>query len=92
MGDTENLGHGLITGETLTERWEVRPDDPLSARVLQFCEQRLSRGDWEVRTTAEAEMTATATHLIMRARLTAWEGETQVFQRQWSEEVARHFV
>ncbi|MGL4234940.1 CocE/NonD family hydrolase [Tabrizicola sp.] len=92
QGDHENLTHGLTTGETLTERWEIHPDDPLSARVLHVWEQRLSRGEWSVRTTAEAEMTATATHLRMQARLTAWEGERKVFQRQWDEEVARSFV
>jgi uncharacterized protein len=92
QGDRENLTHGLVSGETLTERWEIHPDDPLSARALHVWEQRLSRGDWEVRTTAEAEMTATATHLRMRAQLIAWEGERKVFQRQWDEEVARNHV
>ena len=37
-------------------------------------------------------MTATATHLRMQARLTAWEGGTVVFERDWDEEVARDFV
>ena len=91
-GEFENLSHGLVTGETLTERWEIHPDDPLSARAHHVWEQRLSRGAWAVRTQAEAEMTATATHLRMRATLTAWEGDRQVFQRHWDDEVARNFV
>ncbi len=37
-------------------------------------------------------MTATATHLRMQARLTAWEGDTKVFERRWDEEVERRFV
>jgi hypothetical protein len=37
-------------------------------------------------------MTATATHLRMQARLTAWEGGTKVFERQWDDEVPRRFV
>jgi uncharacterized protein len=37
-------------------------------------------------------MTATATHLKMQAQLTAWEGETVVFDRRWDEEVRRSFV
>jgi hypothetical protein len=92
LGDTENLAHGLVTGETMTERWEIAPADPLSARAVHTWEQRLSRGDWRVRTEARAEMTATATHLRMRARLTAWDGETRVFTRDWDEEVERRFV
>lgn len=91
-GAFENLSHGLVTDETLTERWEVRPDDPLSAKATHVWEQRRSRGDWSVRTRAEAEMTATATRLRMTARLTAWEGDAQVFERVWDEEVPRRFV
>ena len=51
LGDIENLTHGLCTGETMSERWEIHPDDPLSARAVHVWEQRLSRGDWAVRTT-----------------------------------------
>ena len=91
-GDRENLTHGLVSGESLTERWEIHPDDPLSARATHIWEQRLSRGSWAVRTEANAEMTATATHLRMQARLTAWEGEVVVFERHWDEEVERQFV
>ena len=92
LGDAENLTHGLITGETMSERWEVHPDDPLSARAVHRWEQRLSRGAWAVRTEAQAEMTATATHLRMRARLTAWEGSAKVFERLWDDEVERRFT
>lgn len=91
-GAQENLDHGLILDEWMTERWEIHPEDPLSARAIQVWEQRRARGDWQIRTRAEAEMTASATHLRLRARLVAWEGETQVFSRDWDEEVARNFI
>lgn len=92
LGDVENLSHGLFTGETMSERWEVHPDDPLSAVATHTWEQRLSRGDWRVRTEVWAQMTATKTHLCMVARLTAWEGEVQMFHRDFSDEVPRDFV
>lgn len=92
LGDAENLTHGLCSGETMSERWEIRPDDPLSARAVHVWEQRLSRGDWRVRTLAEAEMTGSAAELRMQARLRAWEGETLVFEREWDERVPRRFV
>ena len=91
LGDAENLTHGLCTGETMTERWEIGAD-PLSARAVHTWEQRLSRGDWQVRTEAWAEMTGTATHLRMRARLLAFEGGREVFRRDWDETVDRRFV
>ncbi|MCW1919071.1 CocE/NonD family hydrolase [Rhodobacter sp. KR11] len=91
LGDVENLTHGLCTGETMTERWEIGAG-PLSAVATHTWEQRLSRGDWRVRTEAWAEMTGTATHLRMKARLVAYEGDTEVFRREWDDSVARRFV
>ena len=92
LGDAENLTHGLQTGETMTELWEVHPADPLSARAVHTWEQRLSRGPWRVRTEAWAEMTASATHLRLQARLTAYEGDEKVFERVFDDEVPRSFV
>ena len=91
LGDAENLDHGLCTGETMSERWEIDPDDPLAARAVHVWEQRLSRGDWSVRTKAEAEMTATQRHLRLRAadRLG---GRTDDLRAQFDDEVPRDFV
>ena len=90
-GEVENLDHGLCTAEKLVERWEIA-DTPGSARAHHVWEQRLARGDWAVRTVADAEMTSTATHLRMKATLTAWEGEAVIFERSYDEEVERRFV
>ena len=84
--------HGLTHGETVEELWQISPDDPLSAIAAVRWEQRLSRGDWRVRTLVETRMTATETDLRMEARLTAWEGDTQVFKRDWDDLVPRRFV
>jgi hypothetical protein len=90
-GDTREP-HGLIHGETMTERWEIAPDDPLSARATIVWEQRLSRGDWSVQTLAETSMTGNATHLRMAARVTAWDGAEKVFEREETVEVPRDWV
>jgi uncharacterized protein len=92
LGDFENLDHGLITGETMSERWEIDPRDPLSACAVHEWEQRLSRGDWAVRTNVWARMTGTATQLRLEARLTARLGDEILFERNFDEEVARRFV
>ncbi|WP_431300951.1 CocE/NonD family hydrolase [Tabrizicola sp. BL-A-41-H6] len=91
-GDFEDLSHGLRFGEGYEERWQILPDDPLSAKVEIVWEQRLSRGDWSVRTRSETAMSGSADALRMEARLTAWEGETEVFARVWDERVPRRFV
>ncbi|MFN4155048.1 MAG: CocE/NonD family hydrolase [Paracoccaceae bacterium] len=91
-GDLENLSHGLCSGETLTERWEIHPSDPLTAKATNVWEQRLSRGGWRVRTRARAVMTCDAEHLHMQATLTAWEGDEVIFSRDFNEKVLRRFV
>jgi putative CocE/NonD family hydrolase len=91
-GDTENLAHGLITGDTMAERWQVHPGDPLAARAEIRWEQRLSRGDWAVRTVATAAMWSDTTHLHMEARLEAFEGDNVVFARNYAEKVPRDFI
>jgi uncharacterized protein len=91
-GDVENLDHGLVTGETMSERWQVRADDPLSAVVTHTWEQRLSRGDWRVRTHVTATQTCTATHLRMTAQVQAWEGDMLVFTRSFDDQVSREFI
>ncbi|MEZ5888238.1 MAG: CocE/NonD family hydrolase [Paracoccaceae bacterium] len=88
-GERENLDHGLISGETMSERWEIDPVDPLTARATIRWEQRLQRGDWQVRTEATGEMSATTDTLVTKARLTAWEGEAIVFQRDYEDRVPR---
>jgi hypothetical protein len=84
--------HGLTHGETMTERWEIAADDPLSARVTITWDQRLSRDGWSVQTLAETSMAGNVTHLRMAARVTAWEGTDQVFQREETVEVPRDWV
>ncbi|HSF64167.1 MAG TPA: CocE/NonD family hydrolase [Paracoccaceae bacterium] len=91
-GAVEILSHGLVTDERMAERWAIHPDDPLCARAEITWEQRLSRGDWSVRTRAEVRMTATATHLRMTAALTAWHGDDRVFHRLWDDSVPRDWV
>ena len=90
-GDTAEP-HGLTHGETMTERWEIAPDDPLSARATITWDQRLSREGWAVQTLAETEMTGNATHLRMTARVTAWEGAAKLFEREETVEVPRDWV
>jgi uncharacterized protein len=92
LGDVENLSHGLCTGETMTELWHIHPDDPLSARAVHTWEQRLSRDEWCVKTKAWAEMTASATELHLKARLTAYQGEEVIFDRSFDDRVPRRFL
>jgi hypothetical protein len=37
-------------------------------------------------------MTGTPSHLVMKARLRAWEGEALIFERSFEDRVARRFI
>lgn len=95
-GRTRNPDHGLETENAVHEVWRIHPDDPLSATSHITWNQSIARGDWAVSTRIEASQTATATHLILRATLTAWEGtqtnRREVFCRNFIADVARKHV
>jgi uncharacterized protein len=91
-GLVENADHGLITGESMAERWTIHPDDPLSASSFFEFNQSLARGDWAVRTQGWARMTANADRLIMTAYLEAWHGDERVFSREWAQDIPREHV
>jgi putative CocE/NonD family hydrolase len=91
-GRVENLDHGLITEENYAERFETDPANQGDSLVQNDRTQCLSRGDWQVRTQAHAEMRTTPETLRFYAKLQAWEGELLVFEREFSEDVPRDFV
>jgi len=91
-GEVENLSHGLITAESMNERWSVHPADPARAEATCEWHQSLRRGAWRVRTRASTRMWVEGNELVMQARLEAWEGEVQVFARETAERVVRDFV
>ena len=91
-GDTENLSHGLISGETLREVWRIHPDDPQSAQVEMTYDQRLSRGNWAVRTRAVSRLESGPDHLHHSATLQAWENENLALTREFSDNTPRDHV
>jgi hypothetical protein len=91
-GKIENATHGLITRETMVERWSVHPDDPARAMAEITWEQSQTRGDWHIRTRTTSRMTADGPNLVMTARLQAWEGDAVIFERNFHELVARDFI
>ncbi|MEI4263725.1 CocE/NonD family hydrolase [Roseovarius sp. D0-M9] len=53
---------------------------------------KMQRGDWEVSSVTETEVTSTRHNWGIRARLRAWEGETLAHQQEWHETLARDHV
>jgi uncharacterized protein len=91
-GVTRNPDHGLETGSAMRELWRIRDGDPLSAEARIDWTQTQARGDWRIATRVSARQWGSATHLHLRATLTAHEGETEVFRRDFSDDVPRQRV
>ncbi len=89
FGENEDLEHGLTTGSIARERWQIHPDDPLSARGTTHWTETLRRGEWSVRTESYAEMWSDSENFYLKARLEAWEGEMLVYERDLAETRAR---
>ena len=89
-GETEiAAADGLIARERREEHYTIDPTNPLSA--VSECRWMTTRrrGAWSVRAESSTRLTADATHFHVEASLTAFEGETKVFAREWLESIPR---
>ncbi len=89
FGEYENLDHGGIAGSIARERWDIHPDDPLSARGQAHWTEVVERDGLRIRTEATTAMWSDAGNFHFRARLEGWENDTLVYERDVTEEVAR---
>ncbi len=82
----------LTVQTVVTERYEIRPDDPLSARAEVASTVRMRRGDWRVETRTRTLLTATRDAFHVQATLDADESDAPVFSRSWNTVVPRDLV
>jgi uncharacterized protein len=75
-----------------TRRYRIRGDDPLSARADVVQRMTLRRAAWEVTVVTSANLSATADHFELDARLEAFEGATRVRSRTWKRIIPRDGV
>ena len=92
FGRSTSTEHGLTTWGCGRENYRILPDDPLSARQECHWSMETSRGDWKVRTETYSSLRATKTHWLVTGKLEAYEGDTQVFVREWKQKIKRKLV
>lgn len=92
FGKLRDAEHGLITGSIARERWDIHPDDPLSARGECDWEDELERDGIKLRTRAHCTMRSDATTFYLSAKMEAWENGKLVYSREESETIARDFL
>ncbi len=89
FGKRRDCEHGLISGAIARERWDIHPDDPLSARGTCDWEDELERGDIHLRTRAQCAMWADTTTFNLWAEIEAWENGALVYSREENDSIAR---
>jgi putative CocE/NonD family hydrolase len=67
----------------------ITEGDPLSARAECARTLEIRRGEWRTRIEMTAHMSATPTELVMSATLAVFEGDEQVFGREYNAKVPR---
>ncbi|MEA2781223.1 MAG: uncharacterized protein QOK29_2767 [Rhodospirillaceae bacterium] len=94
----KDLGHWVIHEADLVcdgltdERYVIRADDPLSARVEVTANNSMARGSWRALTATRTVARATRSHFILDLDLDAHEGDRRIFHRSWHVEVPRDGV
>ena len=82
-----------LTVHTLTtDRYTIRPDDPLSARVKIAWTVRLARGDWSVETRTRTVLSASKDTFELEATLEALEADSLVHEQRWERSIPRDLV
>ena len=80
---------GWHSGNVIRRRFEISPDDPLSARLLLNGEDRYGREGLDIRIRTRLEMTSDRDNFRVHAHLDVFETGRCVFSRTWLEDIPR---
>jgi uncharacterized protein len=82
----------LHAGFAVSQRYRIGESDPLSARAEMTAHAVLRRGSWTPELRGRVELRATRDAFVVTARLTANEGDEEIFTRAWEETIPRDLV
>jgi predicted acyl esterase len=82
----------LEAGFAMLQRYQIGEADPASARAEIVAHALLRRGDWAPELRGRIEMSATREAFRIVAKVTANEGLSEVFAREWDETIPRDLV
>ncbi len=90
-GGSRTYPDGLVHDEQAVEAYRIRSGDPLSAETRSDWTIRLERPDigWDVTVRTRSEITCDATHFTTHNRVTALEGGSVIFTREWQRRIPR---
>ncbi len=83
---------GMEMGSTSLSRFLINDTDPLSAKAEYEWIWEYSREDWQTKTKTNTVITSDLKYFYLKAESIAWEGEVEVFRKQWNQKYLRdHF-
>ncbi len=88
-GEVVHPTNGMIWREIHESRATIAADDPLSFQCVERLTVMRRRAGIETRCIARGRLTATAAAWCVEAGLTAFENDRVVFERSWSQDLAR---
>lgn len=89
FGKRRDGGTGLISGSVARERWDIHPDDPLSASGTCHWTQETERQGTRLRTETHCAMKSDNENFYLTARLEAYENDELIYERDLSDQIAR---
>lgn len=84
--------NGVELGSWNKNIWKIKGDDPLSAFNQCDWELTLGRGEWQTKLVTTSSMKSDSERFILYNRLRAYEGEQQIFEKEWKTDIPRNFT
>jgi hypothetical protein len=82
----------LLTHEAGEVWYELKDEDPASAKARTRFEMSRKRGPWSIRTETRTHLSCSRTEFHLTAEIDAWEGDDRLFTRNWKLSFPRDFI
>src|SRR5438132_1174039 len=79
----------LRTDYIQTEKYSIRDNEPLSAKIDIDTTISISRDEWKTRTEMKSQMTSDERYYYLKAHLSAYENDELIISKKWNEKIPR---
>lgn len=79
-------------GSENTNYFRIKEGDPLSASLQSDWVLHVGRDEWQTRLETTSKMTADHTHFHIYNHLIAYEGDEEIFNKEWKTSIRRDFI
>ena len=79
----------LVYGSFNSQRYLIKENEPLSAKIEYKANFHFSRCDWEVETKSSLVVTSDKEDFLLKAKVDAFESGKRVYKRRWKLRIPR---